>query len=339
MIKAGVIGVSGYSGELALNLLSNHPEVRVTYVSANTTTGKIENLFPYLDGKLNLSCDQFSLTEALERCDVFFLAVPHTNSMEITPHLLKAHKRVIDLSGDYRFPHHKTYAQWYNVEHKDKDNLKKAVYGLPELYRQKIKKAQLVANPGCYPTAAILALAPIAATRIKDVASIIIDAKSGVTGAGRKTTVGLMFSEVNENLKAYKVLNHQHTPEIELYLSQLAGFAVKVTFVPHLIPMNRGILETIYIQFDHSRPLDRIWDLYKNFYKNEKFIRILAEGHHPETKHVWGTNNCEIGLSRDGRKNILIVVSAIDNLMKGASGQAVQNMNILYGLPETLGLT
>jgi len=339
MTRIGIIGISGYSGELALNLLLNHPQVRVTYVSAHTTTGKVEELFPYLKGKTHLICDRFNLNEALKSGDVFFLAIPHTTSMEITPKFLKAKKKVIDLSGDYRFSDPKTYAQFYEVAHTDKDNLRKAVYGLPELYREKIKKAELIANPGCYPTAAILAIAPIAATKIKDVTSIIIDAKSGVTGAGRKTTLGFMFSEVNENLKAYKILNHQHTPEIELYLSKLAGAKVDVIFVPHLIPMNRGILETIYIQFKTPTSLSKIRDIYKKFYRNENFIRILGEGQQPETKHVWGTNDCAIGLFLDPKKNMLIVVSAIDNLMKGASGQAVQNMNIMCGFKETLGLT
>jgi len=338
MIRVGIIGISGYSGELTLNLLLNHPEVRVTYVSANTTIGRIDEIFPYFKEKLSLFCDKFNLTKAVELCDVFFLAVPHTNSMEITPKLLKANKKVIDLSGDYRFSNSKTYAQWYETKHTDKGNLKKAIYGLPELYREKIKKSQLVANPGCYPTAAILALAPIAATKSRDIASIIIDAKSGVTGAGRKTTLGFMFSEVNENLKAYKIVNHQHTPEIELYLSKLADEKIEVTFVPHLIPMNRGILETIYIQFKTANALDNIINIYKKFYKNEPFINVLGDGQQPETKYVWGTNDCAIGLSLVPKKNMLIVVSAIDNLMKGASGQAVQNMNIMCGFNETLGL-
>lgn len=338
MIKVGIVGISGYSGGLILELLLKHPQVRVSYVSANNTTGKIDDIWPHLRGKTALTCGKFDLSKAAEASDCVFLAVPHTVAMETAPGLLEAEKRVIDLSADYRFEDEDTYQKWYGVAHKDKSNLSNAVYGLPELYREKIKNADLIANPGCYPTAAILALAPLVSAKTKSIQSIIIDAKSGVSGAGRKAAANLMFSEVNESLKAYKVLKHQHTPEITEYLSKVAGKKIDVAFVPHLIPINRGILETIYVQFKNAEAMTGIHDVYKKFYKTEKFVRVLPEGQQPEIKGVNYTNFCDLGLTVDRGKKLLVIVAAIDNLMKGAAGQAVQNMNIMYGFEETAGL-
>ncbi len=338
MIKVGIVGISGYSGELILKLLLNHPQVRVTYASAGTSKGKVADILPSLRGKTNILCEAFDAKKAADLCDVLFLAVPHTTAMSLVPQLLKAKKRVIDLSADYRLKSAQVYKKWYTASHLDKGNLSKAVYGLPELYRENIKKAQLVANPGCYPTAAILALAPLAAIHANSIKSIIIDAKSGVTGAGKKAVAALMYPEVSENLKAYKVLAHQHTPEITQTLSNLAEKPVDVAFVAHLIPMNRGILETIYVQFSAISALKNIQQLYKKFYKTEHFVRVLEPGMQPETKHVFATNYCDIGLAVDVERKLLVITSAIDNLMKGASGQAVQNMNIMCGLKEMLGL-
>ncbi len=338
MIKVGIVGISGYSGRTTLDILLKHPNVRVTYVSANNTTGKISDIWPHLRNKTTLTCDKFDLDKATELCDLLFLAVPHTVSMTITPKLLKAKKRIIDLSGDYRLKAKTEYKKWYGAEHTDSSNLSKAVYGLPELYREEIKKAELISNPGCYPTAAIIGIAPLAATQYDSIKSIIIDAKSGVTGAGRKVIPGLIFSEVNENFKAYKVLNHQHTPEINLYLSKLAGADVDVTFVPHLLPINVGILETIYIQLNNKMSLGDVVTLYTKFYKTEKFVRVLPAGQQPEIKNVVGTNYCDLGLAVDEKKNLLVVTAAIDNLMKGAAGQAVQNMNIMCLFEETQAL-
>ncbi len=338
MIKVGILGVSGYSGLLTFELLLGHPDVRVVYVSANNTHGPLNEIWPRLNGKTNLQCQKFDAKKAIELCDLFFLAVPHTASMDVTPRLLKANKKVIDLSADYRLKDLKDYEKWYEVKHKDTRNLAKAVYGLPELYRQDIKKASLVANPGCYPTAAILALAPLVSSQGSQIESIIIDAKSGVSGAGRKVTQGLMFGEVHETFKAYKVLFHQHTPEINLYLSKLSDKPVDVTFVTHLIPVNRGILETIYIQFKDDLDETKIRNLYNKFYKTEKFVRVLSPGLQPELKDVVGTNYCDISLSVCKEKKLLVVISVIDNLMKGASGQAVQNMNIMCGFNEQKGL-
>lgn len=338
MIKTGIIGVSGYSGATALEILLKHRRVRVHYVSAISTQGKIEDILPRLKGRTTLTCEVLNLKKAIETCEVLFLAVPHTASMDITPQLLKAGRRVIDLSGDYRLQSTTVYKQWYGKPHADKKNLAKAVYGLPELYREKIKKAQLVSNPGCYPTAAILGLAPLMATRSKHIQSIIIDAKSGVSGAGKKLSSPLMFGELDENFKAYKVLNHQHTPEIEQYLSRVAGGEVKVTFVPHLLPVKHGILETIYVTLKKETDLNELQNIYQKFYKTEPFVRVLDKGIQPELKDVVGTNYCDIALTLSADKKMLVVTAAIDNLYKGAAGQAVQNMNIMYGFDETEGL-
>ena len=338
MMKVGIVGISGYSGGILLKVLLNHPRVRVTYVSANNTQGKIEEIWPQLRGRTDLYCGAFDAQKAVQLCDIIFLAVPHGVSMMIAPKLLKAKKRVIDLSGDYRLQNAKIYHHWYGIKHTDTINLKKAVYGLPELYREKIKTAALVSNPGCYPTAAIIALAPLMTAYADEIRSVIIDAKSGVSGAGKKVTPAFIFSEVNENFKAYKVLNHQHTPEINRYLSNLARKTVEITFVPHLLPITRGILETIYVQAKHKSSFQKTFDVYRKFYKTERFVRILPENHQSELKSVVGTNFCDLALVTNEDKDLLVITAAIDNLMKGASGQAVQNMNIMFGYPETEGL-
>ncbi len=338
MIKVGIVGISGYSGEETLKLLLNHPDVRVTYISANNTKGKIADIWPQLAGKINLYCGKFDLKKAADLCDLVFLAVPHTVSMMIAPKLLKEGVQVIDLSGDYRLNSVAQYKKWYGATHKDSQNLSKAVYGLPELYREDIKKARLIANPGCYPTAALLALAPFISIHGKSVESIVIDAKSGVSGAGRKASVALNYCEVNENFKAYKVLNHQHAPEIDLYLSKISHKPVKINFVPHLLPVNRGILETIYVHLDQKLSLVTLHKVYKKFYKTEPFVRIVPSGAQPELQNVVGTNMCDIGLALSPNKRLLVITSVIDNLVKGAAGQAVQNMNIMSGFKETAGL-
>lgn len=338
MIKVGIVGISGYTGEMALELLLKHPDVRVTYVSANNTKGKIDDIWPQLAGKTKLVCNKFDIKKAATLCNLIFLAVPHTISMKLTPKLLKAGVSVIDLSGDYRLNSTHQYKKWYNADHSDSKNLGKAVYGLPELYREDIKKANLVANPGCYPTAALLALAPFVSIYGKLIKSIIIDAKSGVSGAGRKAKGAFNFCEVNENFKAYKVLNHQHAPEIDLYLSKISNKPVKINFVPHLLPVNRGILETIYIHLNQNVSVGTLHKIYERFYKIEPFVRIVPPGQQPELKNVVGTNMCDIGLEISTDKRLLVITSVIDNLVKGAAGQAVQNMNIMNGFKETTGL-
>lgn len=338
IIRAGIIGLSGYTGFETLKILLRHDQVRVTYVSANTTTGPAATIWPQLRGQTKLVCEKTSTAKAAARCDVVFLAVPHTGAMALVPPLLKAGKVVIDLSADYRLKSAAEYKKWYHKAHSDKRRLGKSVYGLPELFKAKIQKASLIANPGCYPTAAILGLAPLVSTHTKAVESVTIDAKSGVSGAGKKLAEGLMFTEANENFKAYRVLNHQHTPEIETYLSQLAGKEMRVTFVPHLLPINRGILSTMYARFNTKLTAAKLQAIYKKFYKTEPFVRVLCDGEQPEIKNVAHTNYCDIGLSVSADGKTAVVTSAIDNLVKGAAGQAVQNMNLVYGFEETKGL-
>jgi len=337
MIRVGIVGVTGYAGETLLELLLGHRGVRVTHLSAKIDAPrKISQIFPKFKNRIELVCDNPDLGVIKRDCDLVFLALPHTVSQKIAPALLKGGKRVIDLSADYRLKDPKIYQDFYKTKHKDASNLKRAVYGLPELCRNNIKDAQLVANPGCYPTAAVLALAPLVALGLVDLNSIVIDAKSGVSGAGRKVAEGLLFSEINEDFKAYKVNVHQHMPEINQVLSKLATKKIGVTFVPHLLPLNKGILETIYVKKTKKLKVDKLIDLYKKFYKNEPFVRIKPEGHNPRLKDVVGTNYCDIGIQDFSDK--LIIVAAIDNLLKGASGQAVQNMNIMYKIPEKTGL-
>ncbi|MBP9854281.1 MAG: N-acetyl-gamma-glutamyl-phosphate reductase [Candidatus Omnitrophica bacterium] len=337
MIKVGIIGVSGYSGFTALDILLKHPHVRVSYAGANDTEGYLSDIWPQLKNRTNLHCKKFDI-ETAKGCDVIFLAVPHTASMGITPKLLAAGLKVIDLSGDYRLNSTSVYEKWYHAKHTDQKNLKKAVYGLPELYRENIRKATLIANPGCYPTAAILGLAPFLATHQELVESIYIDAKSGVSGAGRKASVPLIHAEVSENFKAYKVLNHQHAPEIELYLSKIKGKKTRIEFVPHLLPVNRGILETIYVRLNSKIQLAKCHTIYKKFYKTEPFVRVYNLGEQVELKNVVKTNYCDISLALNADKNLLVITCVIDNLVKGAAGQAVQNMNLMFGFNESEGL-
>lgn len=338
MIKVGIVGISGYSGLTALELLLKHPFIHLNYVSANNTEGAVSDIWPHLRGKTKLVCTKYAYKDALKNCDLMFLAVPHTTSMAITPELLNAKIRVIDLSGDYRLKRSSVYKKWYKQTHTDTKNLRKAVYGLPELYREDIKRAKLIANPGCYPTAAILGLTPTLVSYASHIASIAIDAKSGTTGAGRKAARAMLFSEVNENFKAYKALNHQHAPEIDLILSKISGIDCAVHFVPHLLPINRGILETIYVSLNKKISLSQITTIYKRFYKCEPFVRVLNPGEQPETKNVAGTNFCDIGLALSPNGKMLVITSAIDNLVKGAAGQALQNMNIMCGFEESAGL-
>ena len=336
-IRAGVLGVSGYTGAQLFALLLKHSGVRLTYVAANNTQGPMAEIYPEFLNRTTLVCQKFDIKKAVEKCDVVFLALPHTESMKVAPKLLKAGLKVIDLSADYRFKSDKVYQAWYGHKHTDTKNLSKAIYGLPELFRQKIKGADFIANPGCYPTAAILGLAPLIATR-RDIQLIVVDAKSGVSGAGRKASLGFLFPEANENFKAYKVLSHQHAPEIDQYLSQLAGKATHIHFVAHLLPITRGILNTMYVQLKEGITLNQAHSLYKKFYKMEPFVRLHPLGKQPETKNVANTNFCDIGVAVSSDKKMVVITSAIDNLVKGAAGQAVQNMNIMYGFNEIEGL-
>jgi N-acetyl-gamma-glutamyl-phosphate reductase len=339
MLNVGIVGATGYAGEELIALLLGHPQVKIADISAKIAKEQdISEIFPRFKGRLELVCRKPDLATIVRKCELVFLALPHTVSMGLVPQLLKAGKRVIDLSADYRLKDARVYEKYYHIAQKDRSNLKEAVYGLPELYRLKIKTARLVANPGCYPTAAILALAPLVALDLVSPEAIIIDAKSGVTGAGRKLAEGFLFSEINQDFKAYKVNCHQHAPEIDQVLSRLAGKKLRVTFVPHLLPLNRGILETIYVKkhTTHNAQRKTLLEVYKKFYKNEPFVRIKNEGEFPRLKDVRGTNYCDIGIQEDACG--AIIITAIDNLLKGASGQAVQNMNIICGFPEKTAL-
>ncbi len=338
MVRVGIVGISGFSGKVLLDILLNHKDVRVTYVAANSTTGPVDVIWPEFKNRTDLVCQKYDADTAIAQCDVLFLALPHTESMNVAGKLLAAGKKVIDLSADYRLKKIPVYKKWYHTDHKDPRNLAKAVYGLSEIYRAKVKKAKLLSNPGCYPTAALLALAPLVSIHPQKIASIAIDAKSGVSGAGKKIAEGFMFPFVNENFKAYRVLNHQHTPEIAQYLSNMAAKALDVTFVPHLLPIDSGILETIYISLNGKMKAESVIALYKKFYKTETFVRVLDAGQQPELRNVVRTNFCDIGIAVSENRKMIVITAAIDNLVKGASGQAVQNMNIMYGFNETEGL-
>ncbi|MBU1905522.1 MAG: N-acetyl-gamma-glutamyl-phosphate reductase [Candidatus Omnitrophica bacterium] len=337
MVNVAIIGATGYTGEELVDILLRHPDVIIKNLSAKIDKAEdFSKIFPRFKGKINLVCDEPNLEEIITTCDVIFLALPHTISMGMVPKLLKANKKVIDLSADYRLKDIKTYEKFYQTKHKDKLNLTQAIYGLPEIYRVKIKKARFISNPGCYPTVSILALAPVVSLGIAKLDSIIIDAKSGVTGAGRKIVENFLYAEINENFKAYKVNMHQHAPEINQEVSRLASQNLKVTFVPHLLPLNRGILATVYVKRAKGSKRQNLVSLYKKFYRKEPFVRIKQEGSFPMLKDVVGGNFCDIGIKED--TDNIIIIAAIDNLLKGAAGQAVQNMNIMCGFPEKAGL-
>ncbi len=340
-VNVGIIGASGHTGEVLIEILLNHSGVRITCLFNSGKSGMgeqpISDVFPRFKRRLDLICGKPDFTRIKKDCDLVFLALPHTVSMQFVPKLLAMGKRVIDLSADYRLSSPLVYEKFYKTSHGDKGNLKNAVYGLPELYRAKIKTAKLLANPGCYPTSVILAVAPLLALNLADTDSIVIDAKSGVSGAGKKLDKEFLFSEIQGDFKAYKVNTHQHAPEINQVLSKLSSGKVEVVFVPHLLPIERGILSTVYIKKSPGvKMAGRILDLFRKFYKDEPFVRIKPEGVFPRIKDVVKTNFCDIGVRDSGRT--VIVISAIDNLLKGASGQAVQNMNIMYKFPETTGL-
>lgn len=338
-VKVAVVGATGYTGEELVRILASHPSVEIVYASGKEErSGKLQDIFPYLKNRIDLGCKSFSAEEAVFKCDLAFLSLPHTVSMQVAPLFLKAGKKVVDVSADYRLKDTAVYATFYKTPHLDPENLAKAVYGLPEIHREKIKSASLVANPGCYPTGAILGLWPGAKEGFFDLDSIQIDAKSGVTGAGRKADKTLNFSEVNESFKAYKLFEHQHVPEIDQELSSALGITVKVIFVPHLLPINRGILSTLYVRLKKAATTETLADCYRAQYAREPFVKVTAGGGLPELKHVTHTNFCDIGLRVHEDKKLAVIVTAIDNLGKGAAGQAVQNMNLMCGFAETEGL-
>ncbi len=337
-IKVGVVGATGYTGEEIVRLLVDHPHVEITYVSGKEDRDvRIQEIFPYLQNKIDLECKAFSVDEAIEKCDLVFLSLPHTVSMQVAPLFLKAKKKVIDVSADYRLKDAAVYEKFYKTQHRDTANLKSAVYGLPEINREKIRVADLIANPGCYPTGAILGSLPGVKKGLFNSAGLIIDAKSGVTGAGRKAEKSLNFSEVNESFKAYKLFQHQHVPEIDQELSRASKKDVSVIFVPHLLPINRGILSTIYAPLKKKVTTEELIAVYQKFYAEEPFVKVYSDGKLPEIKHVAYTNFCDIGLKVNTEKKLAVIVVAIDNLGKGAASQAIQNMNIMCRFDEKAG--
>ncbi|HET6515699.1 MAG TPA: N-acetyl-gamma-glutamyl-phosphate reductase [Thermodesulfovibrionales bacterium] len=340
MIKAAICGGSGYAGAELLRILASHPEVRITVVTSEKSSGKrVTDLFPHLALYEDLLFEPLETEKIASRADLFFMALPHATAQAPVDYLVKKGKKVVDLSADFRLRDAEVYEEWYKTSHKFPDTLKKAVYGLPEIYRKKIAKASIIANPGCYPTGAILGLYPALRKGLVDPDSIIVDSKSGTSGAGRQSDVAYSFCEVNEGFRAYGIAKHRHTPEIEQEFSLAAGEEIKVTFTPHLVPLDRGILTTLYAKLTTAIDTKGAIEVYRKSYAGEPFIRVLGEGKLPNVKNVRGTNLCEIGVVVNGRRGALIVVTAIDNLVKGASGQAVHNMNIMMGFEEETALS
>ncbi len=336
-LRVAVLGATGYAGIELVRLLVLHPRVQVTVASSQQFVGKrLSEVYPSLQGKCDLILEEIRTDKIVPEIDLAFAALPHETSMEVVADLIQGGARVVDLSADFRLHDPETYLRWYRP-HKAAHLLCEAVYGLTEIHRKKISEARLVANPGCYPTAAVLGLAPLFAEGLTQ-GLVLVDAKSGVTGAGRSQAVELSFSEVNENFKAYSVGVHRHTPEIEQELSEIAKSSVPVFFAPHLVPMSRGILSTMYVELKGVVRDDRLTEIYREFYRNDPFIRILPLGCFPQTKEVRGSNDCAIGFRYDARAARLVVITAIDNLVKGAAGQAIQNMNVMYGWNEEEGL-
>jgi len=337
MIKTGVVGGTGYTGVELLRLLVGHPDVELTVITSRSEAGRpVADLFPNLRGHTGLA---FSAPDAggLEACDLVFFATPNGTAMTMVPGLLEAGVRVIDLAADFRLHSKEDWEQWYGMPHSCPDLLEQAVYGLTEVNRASIARARLVANPGCYPTAVQLGFLPLLEEGLVDTAHLVADAKSGVSGAGRKAATGSLLCEASENFKAYAVPGHRHLPEIRQGLGLAAGRPVGLTFVPHLTPMIRGIHATLYARVhDAARDLQA---LYEARYRDEYFVDVLPAGAHPETRSVRGANHCRIAVHRPQQGDTVVVLSVIDNLVKGAAGQAIQNMNVMFGLAEQTGLT
>ena len=338
MIKAGIIGSTGYAGENVVWILCNHPQVQLVFVNSHSYVDtNFNSIYGNFNGYFEEKCiSTFDAEEKFSQIDVLFIALPSGKSFEIVRKALDKNVKVIDLGADFRLKDFNIYEEWYKVKHGCTYLLDKTVYGIPELKREKINDAKLLANPGCYPTASILAMAPLLKNNLIKTDSIIIDAKSGVSGAGRSANISNLFTECNESIKAYGVATHRHTPEIEQELSFIAGEDICINFTPHLIPMNRGILATCYSKLEANINEEEIYNVYNDFYKKKYFVKVLKDL--PETRWVKGSNQCHISVRVDSRTNRVIVISAIDNLMKGAAGQAVQNMNIMFGIEENAGL-
>lgn len=336
-MKVSVIGATGYTGAELVRILLGHPKVELRSITSKSFAGKkISDVYPHLD--TDLVCEEIHLDRISSESVLVFVALPHSVSMEAVAKLYSRGKKVIDLSADFRIADPSVYEKWYETAHTQKELLEEAAYGLPEIYREEIRRASLVANPGCYPTSVILALAPLLENELIEEEGIIIDAKSGVSGAGRKLTLNTHYPEINESLHPYQVEGHRHTPEMEQELSKMARKKINITFVPHLVPLNRGIISTCYATLKKSLRKADIFGFYKDLYDDAPFVQILPPGKFPHIKDVIYSNRCRMGIAVKGDTRRIIVVSSLDNLVKGASGQAVQNMNLMLGLDERMGL-
>lgn len=335
MIKIGIVGGTGYTGVELLRLLATHPQADIVAITSRAEAGRpVADMYPNLRGHVDLAFSEPD-TEVLAGCDLVYFATPNGTAMKLAPELLDAGVKVIDLAADFRIEDAELWSQWYGMEHACPDLLAEAVYGLPELNREKIAAARLVANPGCYPTAAALGFLPLVENGLVDPASLVADCKSGVSGAGRGANAAMLMGEVGESFKAYGVPGHRHLPEIRQTLSWVSDKPVGLTFVPHLLPMIRGIHATLYARLTGEADLQA---LFEARYADEPFVDVLPSGSHPETRSVRGVNQCRIAVHRPQGGDTAVVLSVIDNLTKGAAGQAVQNMNLMFGLDETMGL-
>ncbi len=338
MTRVGVIGATGYAGAELVRILAGHPQAEIAVLTSRSYAGvRFDTIYPALTGVVDNVCEDYDLDRVCDNTDVVFTALPHKLPMAMVPQLLARGKKIIDLSADFRFKDPSTYESHYQP-HTAKDLLSTAVYGLAEVYRDRIKAASLVGNPGCYPTSILLPLVPLLKSGLLDPDSIIADSKSGVSGAGRSPSLTTLYCAVTESFKAYKVTAHRHTPEMEEILSDASGRPVTLTFTPHLVPMSRGMLSTIYAVPAGKVGADDVRKCLEAYYCESQFVRLRADAFPPDTLHVRGTNYCDIGFKLDARNNRLILMAAIDNLVKGAAGQAVQNMNLMIGLDETTGL-
>lgn len=339
-VPVGIVGASGYGGVQLVRLLMDHPEVEIAYLGGESSAGKpFGELYPHLAHAVNLTVEEVDPEIIANRTEVVFLSLPNGLACQIAPKLLEKGCKVLDLSADYRFRDLTTYTNWYGTTRSDRTTATTAVYGLPELYRDRISEAQLIGCAGCYPTASLLALSPLLKQGLIVPETAIVDAKSGTSGGGRQAKINLLLAEADNSLGAYGVAHHRHTPEIEQICSDLAGHEVMIQFTPHLIPMVRGILATVYATLrDPGLVRDDLITIYKAFYRNCPWVKICESGEYPQTKWASGSNMCYIGLEVDPRTGRVIVMSAIDNLIKGQAGQAIQCMNIMMGWDETLGL-
>jgi len=338
-LKIAIVGSTGYGGVELMRLLQSHPYAEVTSVISSSSAGsRVTEGYPHLQGIREEILDDVDPQLIKEKADLVFLATPAGVAAKLAPQYLAVGLKVIDLSGDFRIKDRAVYEQWYKKPAAEQADLDAAVFGLAEVYADQVSDATFISNPGCFPTATLLGIVPALQAGLIDPSTLIIDAKSGVSGAGRGASLGTHYSELNENFKAYKVNQHQHIPEIEMVLSDVAEEQVTVTFTTHLVPMTRGILSTIYAKLNEDVTEQQLIELYENYYEGRSFVRIRPQGQVPATKEVWGSNYCDIGFSVDPRTKRVTIISVIDNLVKGAAGQAIQNMNIMMGWDETLGL-